>query len=104
PSRQRFGFSSDSHVGISAFDFFGSSDPLVMATLVRNDKDKTIYNKLKEMNVKEIIVPYDSEGELFIVDRKYNDLLRQKVIAELDSVEWLNKNYKFVEISAYEIQ
>ncbi|MDP2638252.1 MAG: hypothetical protein Q8P26_04290, partial [Candidatus Levybacteria bacterium] len=46
PSRQRFGFSSDSHVGISAFDFFGSSDPLVMATLVRNDKDKTIYNKL----------------------------------------------------------
>mgnify|MGYP001564540833 CR=1 FL=1 len=104
PSRQRFGFSSDSHPGISARDILEDSDPLRMAKVISNDKGKTIYNKFKEMKIEQIIVPYDSDKELFILDRKYNDLLRDKVIIELDKTEWLIKIPKFSKSAIYKVQ
>mgnify|MGYP001602480357 CR=1 FL=1 len=104
PSRQRFGFSSNLHPGISASDILGSSDPLRMAKVISNDKDKTVYNKLKEMKIEQIIVPYDSDKELFILDRKYSDPLRDKVVTQLDKIEWLIKIPRFSENAIYRVQ
>lgn len=104
PSRQRFGFSSNSHPGISASDILGNSDPLHIVKVISSDKSKGFYSKLKKMKVEQVIVPYDSEKELFILDRKYNDLLRDKIITELDKIDWLVKIPEFSSSVVYRVQ
>jgi len=104
PSRQRFGFSSNSHLGISALDILGNSDPLFIAKVISNDKDKAFYNRLKKMGVGYIVVPYDSEKELFIVDRSYSDSLRDEAVMELDKIAWLIRIPKFSKITVYRVQ
>lgn len=104
PSRPRFGFSSNLHPGISASDFLENSDSLSMAKVISNDKDKTVYNKLRKMRVEQIIVPFDSNKELFILDRKYSDSIRDKIVMELDKIAWLIRIPKFSEIVVYKVQ
>lgn len=57
---------------------------------------------LVQMGVKYIIVPYDSESEIFLRDRKYSEEEREKYIKILDGVSWLKKINSVGKIAIYE--
>ena len=89
PSYQRFGHQSENHPPISSQDIF--------------KKRRLEERILSDMSVKYIIVPYDSEGEVFLNDRKYDDRLYQKTIAELSKITWLKKVEDFGKITVFEL-
>lgn len=96
PNKQRFGFVSANHPAINSENYFNNKD----LSYFLNPKTRDI---LAMMAVKYVIVPFDSEGEIFLRDRKYDDEQRGEAERFLDSVDWLNKIQTFEKITVYEI-
>ncbi len=96
PQRQRFGYYSDLHPAVGAYDLFKLSSPsAVLANLEEYS--------LRSIGVKFVILPFDSQGELFLEDRKYSDTLRANIEGELDKISWLKKHPEFTQIALYEL-
>lgn len=101
PQRQRFGFASTLHPGIDAHVLTGqSSISGILAWIQRNDVQK----ELTSMNIKYVVVGYDARGELFLTDRKYDEVLYRQTLEQLIKVPWLGKRDEFGRIGVFEIQ
>jgi len=48
-------------------------------------------------------VPYDSEGEIFLSDRKYDNKVYLKVVSEVDKISWLKTNFRFGKIAVFTV-
>ena len=77
PQWQRFGYFSNNHPAVGKKELF-LDGPLTMIML-------------KNASVKYVIVPYDSEGEIFLSDRKYDEKQYLKTIEELKKINWLKQ-------------
>lgn len=99
PSVHRYGFYNDIYPAISAENFFETNDPLKISKIL-----KTKEKELEYYNVKYVIIPYDSNAEMFLTDRKYDHLKRKKVEEELKKITWLKKVEGFNKISVFEVK
>lgn len=100
PQVQRFGFFSPTHPAIVAEDFFQIH---TYADLVSHISQEETLENLRAMSVKYIVVPYDSEGEIFLDDRKYKDSLRRELIAGLRGIDSLKELKTFQPIAVFEL-
>lgn len=89
PKSARFGYFSDNHPAIDGYDIFGRISGASMAAKLASPETLTL---LSELSVKYVIVPYDSQGEIFLTDRKYDEELWNKTAKTLDQ----NYNLKLV--------
>ncbi|HUQ85186.1 MAG TPA: hypothetical protein VM077_02580 [Candidatus Limnocylindrales bacterium] len=101
PTNQRFGYYSNMHPAISARDYFKKYDT---APLLDELKKSNSISSLSEIGIKYIIVPYDSESEIFLTDRKYDNKKFKNTISQLDTIKQLKKIKTFGNITAYEIK
>ena len=85
PQRQRFGFQSLDHPAVEGF---------VLST----------EEELRELGVKYVIIPFDSEKEIFLDDHQYSEAKRQEFVAELNQLDFLEKlePENFAKIDIYE--
>ena len=100
PTLQRFGYYSNAHPAIPANDFFKTSGYSNVLQNIRIDKTK---NLLRESAVKYVIVPYDSQGEIFLKDRKYNNDIYQKTINVVKQIPYLKQVSGFGKIAVFEV-
>lgn len=100
PQQQRFTFYNSSHPAISAESFFKVASASAIIEKLKNQEAKKL---LSETSVKYVIIPYDSEGEIFLEDRKYSSQLRKTVEDELDRITWLKKIPVAPNVAVYEI-
>ncbi len=101
PKLQRFGFYSNQHPAISAQDFFQTSDlPKLLAKL----KDENTKNLFFDLGIEHIIIPYDSHGEIFIKDRKYNNKLYLNTIVNIRKIPWMKEVKGFDRIAVFKIE
>lgn len=120
PKKQRFGFYSNNHPVLSSQEFVSPGscqspfcsmvdqtkkppklDPVntpetEILDQVRNYslsyfKHLETPGVLGRMGVKYVIVPSDSEGEIFLQDRKYSEAEREKYLQVLNRIPWLQK-------------
>ena len=126
PKKQRFGFYSNNHPGISSENFLTDTsceEPFcsLKVEMPKNWGEKCFPNDrcyvrelsyflnpetpdiLAQMAVKYIIVPFDSEGEIFIAEHQYNHQQREEVEEFLDTIPWLKKIKVTDKIAVYEI-
>lgn len=101
PQRQRYGFSSKVHTALSGNELLNESNPVKIASLLRRD---SIYRMLKSQNIRYVILPFDSQGELFLIDRSYSKALRDAVEKELSSTPSLSIERSFGNIVLYRLQ
>lgn len=101
PVTQRFSFSSDNHPAISGQGILEVTDtPKVGMQLFKPNSEQLI----QEAGVKYIIVPYDSEAEIFLKDRKYDEEQYRETVNRLKSVKWLKPlDEKFGKIVLFEV-
>ncbi len=100
PRIQRLAYFSNNHPAIPANDFFKVNSPREDI----NSLNKSETNNLLSLaSVRYIIVPYDSIGELFLTDRKYDKNVYRKTINEINHISWLKKIDGFGKIGVYEI-
>jgi hypothetical protein len=100
PSKQRFGYYSNNHPEMSAQALFNLSDN---NSLFKKLSEKDTKKLLEEASIKYVIVPNDSEGEIFLTDRKYDNKLYLETIKELKSIKWLKQISSFGKVIVFEI-
>jgi len=126
PKQQRFGFYANNHPAISAENFLTDTvclKPFCPLKVAMPEKwgQKCFPNDhcyvrelsyflnpqtaaiLAQMAVKYIIVPFDSEKEIFIAEHQYNHQQREEVEEFLDTISWLKKIDVAEKIAVYEL-
>lgn len=98
PAVQRFGLNSSLHPAVSARNFLKSVDNAQILNAL-----KTSELSLQESGVKYVIVPYDSQGEIFLKDRKYNTEIYKKTINDVKQIPYLKQVDGFGKIAVFEI-
>jgi len=100
PRQQRFAFASNTHPAIEVMPLFAATNSAeIIAGLQKSESQRL----LKELSVKYVIIPYDSIGEIFLKDRKYDEKQRTDLEKQLDNITWLRK-IKTGKITIYETQ
>src|SRR3989344_5419706 len=100
PQWQRFGYFSNTHPAVGRGELLNTLDANLITKMLDQPQTEKL---LKLMSVKYIIVPYDSEGEIFLKDRKYNKKSYENTITNLDKISWLKKMKGFNKLAVYEI-
>lgn len=101
PQHQRFGFYESNHPTINASDYLKTNDPAELVQELRKEGRK---EELQRLGVKYLIIPFDSDGEMFLTDRKYDHQKRLKTEEELTSIEWLEKKNLLEKIAIFELK
>lgn len=94
PQWQRFGFFSSNHPAIGRGEIIPENSQAIQKYL----KDPRLESQLQELSVKYVILPFDSEGEIFQSDRKYDDKGYRSTYTELKKVSWLREIAHFGKI------
>jgi len=100
PKTQRFGFYSSDHPVIPAQDFMKETN---YSQIFKNLRMTEMEGILQESSVKYVIIPYDSEGEIFLEDRKYNNTLYERTVGDIRKIKWLKEIDGFGKIKVFEI-
>ena len=102
PEVERFGFSSKNHPAISSLGFFETNS---LSGVLKKIEMPETKSKLKELDIKYVIVPFDYLKEFFLTDRKYDEKLYKQTVAKLKGVTWLSeeKNGKFGMIEVFKV-
>ncbi|HVT00650.1 MAG TPA: hypothetical protein VHE53_00265 [Patescibacteria group bacterium] len=100
PTMQRFGYYSENHPSVAAQDLFNVFSEKQIVKAINKPTSKT---KLEELGIEYVIVPYDTEGEIFLSDRKYDELGYRKTISDLEKVKYLNKLNGFGKIAVFRL-
>src|SRR3989344_3520047 len=103
PQKQRFAFYSDINPAMNAQDLFHSTDVNKIPNSLEDDLSKKEDSMLVRYGVKYIILPYDSEKELFLNDRKYDGELYKKAVNDIEKIKWLKESSGFGKIKVFEV-
>ena len=98
PAIQRFGFYSNTHPAIPAQNLFKTVEN---AEIIK--KVEISETLLQESGVRYVIVPFDSQGEIYLKDRKYNNEIYQKTINEVKKIPYLKQVGGFGKIAVFEV-
>lgn len=100
PKQSRFSYSSSQHTLIEALPFFNATSS---SELIQKMQQSTTQELLQNASVRYVIVPYDSLGEIFLKDRKYNDVEYRNDITALQQIPWLKQISSTKKIILFEL-
>ena len=100
PTMQRFSFYSDTHPAIPGRDFFNTYDQLGVANAL---KKRGVEESLKQSSVKYVVVPNDTQKEIFIKDREYDNKEYITTVQQLRRIIWLKEVGKFGDIIVFSL-
>lgn len=100
PTQQRFGYYSSLHPAVPAQSFFIKPE---IRDLERSFKNERTERQLQDASVKYVVVPFDSQGEIFLKDRKYNEGEYKKAVESAEAATWLTLVKNFGKIKVYAV-
>lgn len=100
PSLQRFGYFTNDAPALHGKELLGEG---YEKNITKKFDTKEILQLLQLVGIKYVIVPYDSEGEIFLSDRKYDDRKYIKIKMDLTKVSWLTQKKTFGTIIVFEV-
>jgi len=98
PRQERFTFLSNIHPSVEAGALFDATS----SAQVIKDMGKKGSQYFSELSVKYVIVPYDSLGEFFLTDRKYDKTMPENISKSLEVIPWLKRIDGFGNIKVFE--
>jgi len=101
PSVQRFGFYSQNHPAITAKDFYRIYDNQKIVSRLNLPENQEL---LKNISVKYIIIPFDSQEELFLKDRVFDEKQYQNIFSNVKKINWLSEVKGFGKIKVFQIK
>ncbi len=100
PRQQRFTFVSNTHPAIEAMPLFEATNSAQIISRLQGSESQRLLEKL---SVKYVIIPYDSLGEIFLKNRKYDEGQYEDTIREIKRTAWLKKLDGFGKIAVFEV-
>lgn len=101
PKLQRYGYYDQRHPSVEGSTAFRAT---TSADMIKNLQQKDAEQKLSYLSIKYVIVPFDSERELFLKDRKYNPEERNMIISQLNKISWLTRDSSFKSLSVFTLK
>ncbi len=101
PNTMLFGYYSNTHPEISARDFYNEYDQKKLIEIFSKDSSREM---LETSSVKYVIVPADTENQIYLTERRYDVKKYKYFISELDKIPWLEKEKLFGKIVVYKTQ
>lgn len=98
PTIQSFGLNSKDHPAIPGQAFLETNNAFSTVRTIKTKEDI-----LKDASVKYVIVPYDSQREIFVKDRRYNETIYEKTVDEMKHISFLKQVNGFGKIAVFEI-
>lgn len=95
PQRSKYGYFDPNHPAIDGKVMYEESSPVRLSNKL-NEK------KLSELSVRYVVVPTDTDGEIFLKDRKFDAKLYKNTIASLEKVAGLEKVDSFPGLTVFE--
>lgn len=100
PSKQRFGFYSQNHPEMSAQVLLNNYDDNKLIAVFSDNQTERL---LQESSIGYVIIPNDSEKEIFVTNRLYDEKKYKNTVIKLDSVKWLKKQTVFGKSIVYKV-
>lgn len=100
PQWQRYGYFSDLHPAIGRFEVLTDASASGQLTQL---EVPDIRNRLTALSVKYIIIPYDSQGELFLNDRKFDEKQYVDALSSMRKTGWVREIGGFGKIGVFEV-
>src|SRR5579859_7204467 len=100
PSVQRFGFYSYQHPAVAAEGFFPTATLSGSLEFLQSPQAE---KQLQESAIRYVVVPYDSEGEIFLKDRAYSSKLYEQTVKQVEGIQWLHEISGFGKIHVFEV-
>lgn len=100
PEKQRFGYWSDIHPAVWSYDLFHTASLSGTLTVLHSKNSKQF---LQESAIKYVVIPSDSQHEIFLNDRKYDQNAYLSTVQSLNGISWLKKVNQFGNIIVYEV-
>lgn len=101
PRSSKFGYYSLTHPKVHFSDAFHVSSASSVFTFLNKEKSETL---LEEAAIKYVIVPYDSLGEIFLKDRKYNPSEFQEFASSAARISYLTPVSGFSKLKVFEVK
>lgn len=100
PSPQQNAFSSPFHSKISSLDLFQKTNT---TDILQEFTKHSTQRLLQEIGVKYVVVPYDSEKEIFLKDRKYDPQQYAATVHSLQQIPWLKQAHGYGQLAVFEV-
>ena len=100
PQWQRLGYFSNNHPAIGREEILKGDAQAQIEQL----KILLTLSQLSDLSVRYVIVPFDSQSEIFLKDRKYDDLTYQKTVKSLRKIDGLREVRSFGKIAVFELK
>ena len=98
PRQSRFAYATNMHPAIEAGPLLNASNA---AEMLQRLQDKKTESLLDHYGIKYVIVPYDTLGEIFVKDRKYNPQQFEEYKKDLKKIQWLSKDNSFNQLAVF---
>lgn len=96
PKTQKFGLFDPNHPEVDGSTFYNSTNLKSLAGKLKEDE-------LSKDSIKYIIVPWDIDSEIFLKDRKYDEIQYRNTAANLSKLSFLKEIKGFGKIKVFEI-
>jgi hypothetical protein len=100
PSPQQNAFSSPFHSKISSIDLFQKTNT---KDILQEFRKSSTLKLLQGIGVKYVVVPYDSEKEIFLKDRKYDPQQYTAAVHSLQLIPWLKQVSGYGQLAVFEV-
>ena len=100
PTVPGYSYYSFTHPQISAEDFFHVTS---VAEVIHKLQPPSSENLLQHLGVRYVFVPIDSEGKIFLTDRKYDAKKYQQTIQSVEKLSWLTPVGLFGDLYAFQV-
>jgi len=97
PSIHRFGYSSEQHPAVNFQEITKKQD--ARKYFLKDNHEQELQNR----SIEYVVVPIDSDSEIFLKDRKYSAEVRKSYINVLDKASYLQKVNTFKNLAVYRV-
>jgi hypothetical protein len=97
PVWQRYGYFSNTHPAIGREELFKGDYKKQIKQLGKSE------DLLRNLSIKYVIVPYDSNGEIFLDDRRYDERQYKEALQSIREVDWLSEVEGFEKIAVFKV-
>jgi hypothetical protein len=100
PRYHRFGYYSANHPLTTPGDALGIiEEKKILNALLRPN----VLQSLQDLSIHYIVIPYDTDSEIFQTDRKYDEKKYQQFVRKLEHISWLSKEKQFGKIIVFSV-
>lgn len=99
PQTQRYAYYTPDHPTVSANTMYATDSAEITKKLTNSNAESF----LKANSIGYVIVPYDSQEEIFLTDRKYDDKKYRQALNDLREVEYLDEIREFKKIGVFKV-